>query len=59
MSILGLQMHPENVQNKDIIIYKFFWNPNFAPTIIYIGDWVIPKKQKWKRYIMGLQDHRH
>jgi hypothetical protein len=31
-------MHLENVQNKDKIISRFLSNPNFSPTIIYIGD---------------------
>jgi hypothetical protein len=39
-------MHPTNVQNKDKIISRFLWNPNFSPTIIYIGDWVSPQKRR-------------
>ncbi len=37
--------------NKDKIIFVFPWNPNFASTILHIGDWASPKRRRTKEII--------
>jgi len=51
MVILGLQKPLANVLNKDRIIFVLPWNPNFASTILHIGDWANPKRRGAKEII--------
>jgi len=51
MVILGLQKRLANVWNKDRIIFVLPWNPNFASTILHIGDWANPKRRGAKEII--------